>query len=274
MVGHRCASYAEFQVTGLTRVKISQGYLHDIAIVFIFMLLFVQEHYYLPCFRSYHLQAGACFYCGLDGEGCASMGYLAKPHPAWSTAPVRKQGWYCWIFLFFVAGLDPSKLIWIYIVWEMFECSNMRQICYAEGADVSGDGRCGPLLQAPLPPSTTPCQAKAGGGLGSGVYQYSPRPVTNWLWWFTLYLFCFNFQMAGPVHFFPSGLPQSKSLWWQGKVDWIQPHTRVSQIILHGHLFDSLDDSLEYFDTGYTTESIFNQCAIWAPLFFGLLLSI
>jgi len=46
MVGHKCASYADFQ-------------------------------------------AGSCFYCGLDGEACASMGYLAKPHPAWRTAPLR-----------------------------------------------------------------------------------------------------------------------------------------------------------------------------------------
>jgi len=41
------------------------------------------------CTSYADFQAGACFYCGLNGEACASMGYLAKPHPAWSTAPVR-----------------------------------------------------------------------------------------------------------------------------------------------------------------------------------------
>ena len=75
MVGHRCASYAEFQVTGLTRVKISQGYLHDIAIVFIFMLLFVQKHYY-------YLVLGAIIY---RLEHVSTVGLMEKAVPQWVT---------------------------------------------------------------------------------------------------------------------------------------------------------------------------------------------
>ena len=81
------------------------------------------------------------------------MGYLAKPHPSWSTAPVRVK-----------EKCGPGGTFESLIIWETFE-----QRYTPEGANVPGDGRCCPVLQTSLPPSTPPRQAKASGGLGSGA---------------------------------------------------------------------------------------------------------
>ena len=87
-------------------------------------------------------QAGSCFYCGLDGESCASMGYLAKPHPAWTTAPVREN-------------VDESRKKGFKTPFQVTDVPGNRGSC--------------PLLQTSLPPSTPSCQAETGRGLGSGA---------------------------------------------------------------------------------------------------------
>ena len=70
------------------------------------------------------------------------MGYLAKPHPAWTSAPVREI-------------VDESRKKGLKTPFQV--------------TDVPGNGGSCPLLQTSLPPSTPPCQAKAGRGLGSGT---------------------------------------------------------------------------------------------------------
>ena len=70
------------------------------------------------------------------------MGYLAKPHHAWTTAPVREN-------------VDESRKKGFKTPFQV--------------TDVPGNGGSCPLLQTSLPPSTPPCQAKAGRGLGSGA---------------------------------------------------------------------------------------------------------
>ena len=70
------------------------------------------------------------------------MGYLAKPHPAWTTAPVREN-------------VDESRKKGFKTPFQVTDVPGNRGSC--------------PLLQTSLPPSTPPCQAKAGRGLGSGA---------------------------------------------------------------------------------------------------------